>query len=378
MNQESRGRMTRVYRQMGYRFLITLSVVVLVMSMDCLAGSGGGMEYYKMISTVEYSGEGQFRDQTETSYSVEGEVFANDRVRYSFIMSDPNEKTSRKASSDYSFVIDKKTGLMSAAGRDLAFWAQINNASVKSLDKVTKDYIGKTWKQTVDLSSVSGSPFNDISFTLTAIDVRTRAFGNMIAVRALSEPFFVTIDKGPLRCKMNSIFLYDQEVDNVFLSISVFTADTDARGMKETLRHEVATYQTDSSGRPLDLSDVGKDFEALVAKVGLRRDSLQIVDEVDLPKWAQTKGVLVAQVANICGGAVSEGAINPHPLVTVPLAKTAGDQMIGAGFGGAGGGSILAKLVSGFGWNLPTLAIVGTAIAVPIIVSNDDDGSDYP
>lgn len=377
MNQESRGRMTRVYRQMGYRFLITLSVVILVMSMDCLAGSGGGMEYYKMISTVEYSGEGQFRDQTETSYSVEREVFANDRVRYSFIMSDPNKTSARKASSDYSFVIDKKTGLMSAAGRDLAFWAQINNASVKSLDKVTKDYIGKTWKQTVDLSSVSGSPFNDISFTLTAIDVRTRAFGNMIAVRALSEPFFVTIDKGPLRCRINSVYLFDQEVDNVYLSISVFVADTDARGVKENLRHEVATYRTDSSGRPLDLSDVGKDFEALVAKVGLRRDSLQIEDEADLPKWVHEKGVSVAQVASICTGTVSEGAMNPSTLVSTVQAKTLGTQVYGAG-GAAGGGSILAKLVSGFGWNLPTLAIVGTAIAVPIIVSNDDDGSDYP
>jgi len=375
MSQESQGRMMHVCCQVGPRFIIILSVIVLVMSMNCLAGNDEGMEYYKMISTVEYSGEGQFRDQTETSYSVEREVFANDRVRYSFIMSDPNTGTARKASSDFSFVIDKKTGLMSAAGRDLAFWAQINNASVKSLGKVTKDYIGKTWKQTVDLSSVSDSPINDISFTLTAIDVRTRAFGNMVAVRALSEPFFVTIDKGPLRCKVNSVYLFDQEIDNVYLSISVFVSDTEARGMKESLRHEVATYRTDSSGRPLDLSDVGKDFEALVAKVGLRRDSLQITNEKDLPKWTNNKGVKVAQVANICAGAVCEGAINPVATVTIPTARVMLEQMYGAG---AVTESILARLVSQFGWNIPTLAIIGTAIAVPVIVSQDDDGHDYP
>jgi len=377
MSQESQGKMRHVSCQAGPGFLITLSVIVLVMSMNGLAGNDEGMEYYKKISTVEYSGEGQFRDQTETSYSVEKEVFANDRVRYSFIISDPNAETARKASSDFSFVIDRQTKLMSAAGRDLAFWAQINNASVKSLEKVTKDYVGKTWKQTVDLSSVSDSPVNDISFTLTAIDVRTRAFGNMIAVRALSEPFFVTIDKGPLQCKVNSVYLFDQEIDNVYLSISIFVADTEARGMKESLRHEVATYRTNASGRPLDLSDVGKDFEALVAKVGLRRDSLQIVDEADLPKWVQTKGVSVVQVAIICAGAVSEGAINPVPVVTMPHARTLGDQ-IGGAFGPAGGSSIFAKLVSGFGWNIPTLAVVGTAIAVPIIISQDDDGHDYP
>jgi hypothetical protein len=377
MNHEGKDRMMHFYRRAGLRFFIVLCVFVHVMCMNCLAGNNEGVEYYKMISTVEYSGDGQFRDQTETSYSVTREVFANDRVRYSFLMSDPNAGKSRKASSDFSFVIDKKTGLMSAAGRDLAFWAQINNASVKSLDKVTKDYIGKTWKQTVDLSSVSGSPINDISFTLTAIDVRTRAFGNMIAVRTLSEPFFVTIDKGPLRCRVNSVYLFDQEVEDVYLCISVFVADTDVRGTKENFRHEVATYRTDSSGRPLDLSDVGKDFEALVAKVGLRRDSLQIEHEADLPNWAHEKGVPVAQVASICSGAVAEGAMNPSTLVSTVTAKTLGTQIYGAG-GAAGGTSLYAKLVSGFGWNLPTLAIIGTAIAVPVIVSQDDDSSDYP
>lgn len=373
-----KGRMTKVNRRVGLQLFIILSVIVHVMSMNCLAGNDEGVIYYKMISTVEYSGEGQFRDQTENSYSVTREVFANDRVRYSFNMGDPNTGTGRRSPSDFSFVIDKKTGLMSAAGRDMAFWAQINNASVKSLDKVTKDYVGKTWKQTVNLSSVSESPINDISFTLTALDVNTRAFGNMIAVRALSEPFFVTIDKGPLRCKVNSVYLYDQEIDNVFLSISVFTADTDARGMKESLRHEVATYQTDSSGRPLDLSDVGKNFEALVAKVGLRRDSLQIEKEVDLPKWAQSKGALVAQVASICQGAVSEGAINPSSLISFPQSRILDSQVGGIVGGGAAGGGVLASLISGFGWNIPTIAIIGTAIAVPVIVASDDDSSDYP
>jgi len=276
MNHEGQGRMKHVYRQTGFHFIVVLSVIVHAMCMNCLAGNEEGVEHYKMISTVEYSGDGQFRNQKESSYAATKEVFANDRVRYSFVMRDPNTESGRRVSSDFSFVIDKSTGMMSAAGRDLAFWAQIHNASVKSLDKVTKDYVGKTWKQSVDLSSVSNSPINEVSFTLTAIDVRTRAFGNMIAVRALSEPFFLTIEKGPLRCKMNTVYLFDQDIDNVYLSISVFVANTDARGMQETFRHEVATYRTDAAGRPLDLSDVGKDFEALVAKVGLRRDSLQL------------------------------------------------------------------------------------------------------
>ena len=375
MNHVSQGRMINVYRRAGVCFFLAVCVVVHALCVNCVAGDIEGVEHYKMISTVEYTGDGQFRNQTESGYSVTKEVFANDRVRYSFVMHDPNTESGKRTSSDFSFVIDKSTGLMSAAGRDLAYWAQIHNETVKSLDKVKNEYVGKTWKQSIDLASVDKSPINDVSFTLTAINVRTRAFGNMIAVRALSEPFFLTIDKGPLRCKINSVYLFDLDVDNVYLSISVFEATTDVKGIKETLRHEVATYRTDSAGKPLDLSDVGKDFEALVAKVGLRKDSLQITKEADLPKWAGAKGIPAAQVANICAGVVCEGALNPTATVTMPTARTMLEQALGAGVATE---SILARLVSNFGWNIPTVAVVGAIAGTAIAVSQDDDGSDYP
>jgi len=374
MNHVGQGRMMYVYRRTGFHFFIIMSIIVHAICVNCIAGDVGGVDHFKMISTLEYTGEGQFRNQTESGYSVTREVFANDRVRYSFVTHDPNSASGKKTSSDFSFVIDKSTGLMSAVGREMAFWAQVHNETVKSLDKVTREYVGKTWKQSIDLSPVDDSPLSEISFTLTAIDVRTRAFGNMIAVRALSEPFFLTIDKGPLRCKINTVFLFDFDIDNVYLSISVFEATTDARGTRETLRHEVATYRTDAMGKPFDLSDVGKDFEALVAKVGLRKDSLRITKEVDLPKWAHDKGISAAQVANICSSAVCEGALNPVGMISIPTARTlltqAGRRVAGA--------SLLSRLMSGFGWNLPTIGIVGAAIAIPIIVSQDDDSKNPP
>ncbi|MFC1636662.1 hypothetical protein ACFL5Z_17680 [Planctomycetota bacterium] len=374
MNHVSQGRMKNVYRRTGVSLLIALSVIVHAMCVNCVAGNEEGVEHFKMISTVEYTGDGQFRNQTESSYSVMKEVFANDRVRYSFVVRDPNWEAGKKASSDFSFVIDRSTGLMSAAGRDMAFWAQVHNTTVKSLDKVTKEYIGKAWKQSVNLASLDKSPINEVSFTLTAIEVSTKAFGDMIAVRALSEPFFLTMDKGPLRCKINSVYLFDLDIDNVYLSISVFEAGTDAKGIKETLRHEVATYRTNSAGKPLDLSDIGKDFEALVAKVGLRKDSLQITKETDLPKWANSKGITAAQVANICAGAVCEGALNPVGMITIPTARSLSSQTLG---GAAGGTSILARLINGIGWNVPT-AIGAGLITWGVIEAADDDGSDYP
>jgi hypothetical protein len=312
---------------------------------------------------------------------VTKEVFANDRVRYSFSVRDPNVEGTRKTSSDYSFVIDRQTGLMSAAGQEMTFWAQVSNETVKSLDKVTKDYVGKTWKQSVDLTSVDNTPINEIGFTITAIDVNTRAFGSMIAVRALSEPFFVTIDKGPLRCKMNAVYLFDQDVDNVYLAISVFEGTTDARGRQESFRHEVATYRTDEAGRPFDLSDVGKDFEALVAKVGLRKDSLQITKETDLPKWAKGKGIAAAQVANICSGAVCEGALNPAGAISFPTARSLMDQSIGGATGSGFSGSVMDWITAplGLNWETLTRAIAVGGITWGVIeLADDDDSKDYP
>jgi hypothetical protein len=376
MNHVSQDEMMCVYRRARSHCLIIMSIIIPAMCANCLAGDVGSVDHFKMISTLEYTGDGQFRNQTESGYSVTKEVFANDRVRYSFVTHDPNAAAGQKPSSvsDFSFVIDKGTGLMSAAGKEMAFWAQVHNETVKSLDKVTREYVGKTWKQSVDLSAVDDCPLSEISFTLTAIDVRTRAFGNMIAVRALSEPFFLTIDKGPLRCQINTVFLFDFDIDNVYLSISVFEATTDARGTRETLRHEVATYRTDATGKPFDLSDVGKDFEALVAKVGLRKDSLKITKETDMPKWAQDKGISAAQVSNICSAAVCEGALNPVGMISIPTARilmTQGGRRVA-------GAPLLARLMSGFGWNLPTIGVVGAAIAVPIIIAQDDDDHDYP
>ena len=373
MIQESQGRILNIFRRNGFCVFMIIGVIIHTMCMNGIAGDTEGVEYYKMISTVEYAGDGQFRNQTETGYSVTKETFANDRVRYSFIMKDPNSQAAKRASSDFSFVIDKNTGLMSAAGREMAFWARIHNETVKSLDKVTRDYVGKTWKQTVDLSSINESPIKNVSYTLTAIDVRTRAFGNMIAVRALSEPFFLTIDKGPLRCKINSVYLFDIDIESVYLSISVFESTTDARGMSEMLRHEVATYQTDSIGRPFDLSDVGKDFEALVSKVGLRKDSLQITKETDLPAWASDKGISAAQVANISVGAVCEGALNPVGLITIPTARSLMTQ----GGKSVAGAPILTRLFGWFGWNIPTYLVVG-GVTWAVVEAADDDDDDYP
>jgi len=151
----------------------------------------------------------------------------------------------------------------------------------------------------------------------------------MIAVRALSEPFFVKTGKGSIRSQINAIYLFDPRIEDVYLSISVFEGATDVNGYKEVLRHEVATYKTDSTGKSVDLNGLGRDFEKFVRKVGLSRKAVEIEKESPLPQWAQSEGLTAAQVANICAAMACEGAPNPVRTVCIPAAQTIGAQSLG-------------------------------------------------
>jgi len=259
-----------------------------------------------------------------------------------------------------------KTQLLSATGKDLAFLENVTNQCVKTLKKVTKDNVGKTWKQGFDLSSLGNSVPRELKFTLTAIRLKTTALGEMIAVRALSEPFFVktTIDKGSVgsvQAKINSLYVFDPEFEDIYLSLSVFKATTNINGFSETLQHSVATRQADAAGQPVDLSDLSKDkdFEKLTSKLGLS-SNLKVVKASPLPQWAQAEGIRAAQVANICAAASCEGALNPVTTVCLPAARMVERQSFSepittnAQLAAPDGGP--ENMFDWFGWNWQTFA----------------------
>ena len=363
-------KMRHLYCKIGISFLIMTGVLFQVIFLTNLAWAEESVHRYKMVSTVEYSGEGQFRNQAETFYTVAKEALQNDKIRYSIATDDPNVDAQQKYPAlVFSFVVDKNTQNVSAVEKDMSFWAKVHNESVKSLRRVSREYVGKTWKQSIDMSALNDVLPDELRFTLTAISLNTNAAGEMIAVRAMSEPFFVKIAKGSFRTKINTVYLFDSQIEDIYLNISVFEAATDVRGFNETLRHEVATYKTDVHGVPVDLSDVGQDFERLVAKVGLKRSGLEVVRESKLPKWAYTKGLRAAQISNICSAAVCEGALNPVTEVSMANAQILELQRENA----IRGIPLFERLVSGFGWNIPTAGIIGGAIAGGIALSDDDD-----
>ena len=269
----------------------------------------------------------------------------------------------------------------------MAFWQKVNNDCVKSLNKVTRQNIGKTWKQSLDLSSLGNSLPAEMKFTLTARQVKTEMYGEMIAVRALSEPFVLGIAKeagtGSVRCRINTVYLFDAEIEEVYLSISVFEAVTGMNGFKELLRHEVATYKTDAVAVPAKLSDLGKDFEKFVGKLRLAGSAIKVVKRTSLPQWAQSEGLRAAQVANICSAMACEGALNPVATVTMPTAKvvefqkTADSELatVNAQLRAAEGGqNIFQAIQSNWGWNLPTAAVVGGATVGTIAAAGGFSG----
>ena len=371
-------------------------ISVVLLSFGTISLASENTQHFKMISVVEYTGKGQFRNQAETFFEVKKEALSDNECQYFITGNDLNPNLDDKSfSTKSSFILDRNTHYMSGVDRDMSFWAKANNESVNSLKiKVSKDSIGKTWKQFFNLSSLSDSFPRRLGFTLTAIKIKTEIYGEMIAVRALSEPFFVKTGSDSIKSKINTVYLFDQNMEDVYLSISVFEGNTDVYGYKETLRHEVATYKTDATGSSVDLAGLGKEFEKFAREVGLSRKAIKVEEEVPLPQWAQAEGLSSAQIANMCAALACEGAPNPVITVCVPAAKIIGAQSQGlipsiGSFATAGtvagslGKSVVgissmkiaaAPAVLGMGLSTASTVAAGAAAGGIAIAENNSDG----
>lgn len=312
--------------------LMTLLILVLILQLVTVspADENASVQHYKMISSVEYNGKSQFSNRTETLFTITKEAFSDSEVQYVVSGKDLNPGLVQESSSSaFSFILDKNTRRLSGTGRDMDFWAKVNNVSARSLKKVTRYNIGKTWKQSFNLASVDAQLPGELNFTLTAMGFETEIFGRLVAVRALSEPFFVQTGEGSVRSRLNAVYVFDSQIEDIYMSISVFKAETNAYGFKETLTHEVATYKTDAVGTSVDLTGLGDKFEKLVQKVGLNRKQVKVNEKAPLPRWARTEGLMASQAANICASMACEGALNPVITVSIPSVRMVGMQSMG-------------------------------------------------
>jgi hypothetical protein len=375
--------------------VVSIAMVLFSVSV-AYAFESSGTEHYKMLSSVEYSGKTQYKNQVETLLTVRKDFLSNDQVQYfvssrDFDFVKGNLSFGQDAPSrELSFIVNKRTKRLSTEERELALLEMINNHCVLTLGKQTKDNIGKTWKQSFNLSSLGGSLPDKITFTLTAMPLSTEIFGELIAVRALSEPFTFQAPKvkgglGDIKTRINTVYLFDPEIETVYMSISVFEATANINGFKEKLRHEVATYKSNASGESVDLSGLGKEFGKFVRKVGLNRKSIDVTQRGHLPQWARSEAVTVAEAGFTCGAIACEGAPNPVATIFVTIARTIAMQSSGAllsiGTVGTVSGALAANVVgistvkiavapavaAGIGMNAGTAAAIAggaTAIAV--------------
>jgi hypothetical protein len=357
------------------------ALVLLTSAKTGMAAQDETVQYYNMVSTVEYAGQGQFRNQVEGLFTVREKPLSNDKTQY-FI-------SAKDLFKELSFVVDKRAGRLSETPESSTFWAQVNNLCVKSLKKVTKANISKTWKQTFDLSSIGKSLPAELKFTLTAIQVENQKLGKVISVRALSEPFFVRTTNGTARAKINTVYLFDSDIEDIFLSVSVFESTTTMNGFEETLHHKVATCKTDAAGKPVDLKGFGKKFETFVGKLGLTK-GLKVTKASNLPDWVKTSGLQAAQAANICSALACEGAMNPVATVSMPTAKVVELQRdsgelrtvnaklaANEGEGGRPWWDVWGNLVDWVGF-WPAAGIVGGSIAIAVNAADDDGSSHDP
>lgn len=374
------GRNRKKWARRNFCVMVVLSALLLLtFSKVALAVESESVNHYKMISTVEYSGKTQFSSQVESLFTAKKQPLSDGSVRYSIAADNFDLLTGRKGASsgELSFVIDEKSRRILSVGKNMELLGKVNNQCIRFLQKVTKENIGKTWKQSFSLSAVGKPLPEEIKFTLTAIQVKAKMFGEeiseLIAVRALSEPFITETAKagggtGSIRSRIGVIYLFDSAVENVYLSVSTFEANTNINGYKEKLRHEIATYKTDASGEAVALSKLGKKFEKLVQKLGLTKKALEIKKEAPLPQWARTDALVVAQAGNVCAATACEGALNPVIMVSMPAAQTVGLQSVSglAGAGGATVGGALATSVPAVGGMTLAPGAIGAGTAAAI------------
>jgi len=73
-----------VLNRRDFCFMMVLSIMLLLPSsgITALARETESVQHYKMISSVEYKGEGQFRNQVETLFTVRKKNLSDDKVLY--------------------------------------------------------------------------------------------------------------------------------------------------------------------------------------------------------------------------------------------------------------------------------------------------------
>ena len=274
------------------------------------------------------------------------------------------------------FTVDKSSKRILSSDKEFSKWEQINNSCASFLEKITPEQvIDKTWKQIIPLTDSDKCLGDSLTFTVTAMRLKTK-MGDMIAVRALSEPAIGKETEGNTISKINAAYLFDSDIENVMFSVTVFESVTNVNELQEILRNEVTTYLTTPSGKPVDLSGLGNEFANFVSQVSLTDKKLEVKQPCEYSTWARNFAFNAAQTANICASVVCEGAVNPVSAISLPAVQTIGAQKGSDNkmFAASDEANSFEQLKSNWGWNLPTVGIIGGIVGGGVAVGGGFGG----
>jgi hypothetical protein len=304
---------------------------------------GQSVDYFYLVSTVEYtakqgSEKKQYRHQIEPWFTVTSYP-TSDTQRHYRVSTDRLRLKNGYVYEQYQDVNEINYDLtdkryITAVDDDLQHLRKMNNACIDTLDGKAENEVGKTWTCRYDLRIFNHYSLPDeLKFTVSSIKVPTKELGDLVAVRAISDPFMIKAigqneEYGYVKCQVASVYLFDPYVMNrdsedLYVSATKFMAATKMDGMTQEYCYEFGTYKTDSNGTPIDLNGLDYVFEGFTQKIELTPEPLEVNEPTGMPFWARSEIVNAAQIASTCAAVTCEQAIvNPVASVYLAAART--------------------------------------------------------
>jgi hypothetical protein len=222
---------------------------------------------------------------------------------------------------------------MAGVDMDLTHLQKMNNECIKTIDGKAPKEVGKTWTCRFNLGVFNHYSLPDeLKFTVTSIKVPTDKLGDLVAVRAISDPFLVkaaaqTEGYGFVKCKIACVYLFNPYVyetnrEDVYVSAMVFLAATKMDGMTQQYRYEFGTYKTDANAAAIDMNGLGFELEDFVREIELIPQPIEVNQPCGLPMWAQSEIVNAAQLASTCAAvACEQNIVNPVASIYLAAAR---------------------------------------------------------
>jgi hypothetical protein len=297
------------------------------------------IDYFHLISTVEYTAKQgnekkQYRHQMESCFTVTSWQTSAKQKHYDILATQLKMKNGY-VYNEYKDISRINYDLtdqryMTSVDDDLQHLKKMNNQCIDTLKDEDIKGPNKTWTCRFNLGIFKHYSLPDeLKFTVSSIKVPTKKLGDLVAVRAISDPFMVKVigqveNYGYVKCQVASVYLFNPYVlnrneEDLYASATSFVAATKMDDMTQQYRYEFGTYKTDVNGTPIDINGLDYVFEGFTKKIQLATQPIEVNKPTGMPFWAKSEIVNAAQLASTCSAVACEQTI-VNPVSSIYLA----------------------------------------------------------